>query len=68
MRDLKDFASFKTAFAAEANSYSGITGSTALDAGGDRLNAEFDFWAIRLVNGAYQWVRVAAYNNAITLF
>lgn len=67
--DLKNFARFKSAFVAEANSYSGITGSTALDAAGDRLNADFDFWAIRLVNGSYEWVRVAAYaNGTITLF
>jgi ABC-type branched-subunit amino acid transport system substrate-binding protein len=40
----KDFASFKSAFADAANSYSGVTGSTALDAAGDRLSADFDFW------------------------
>jgi len=42
-----------------------VTGSTALDAAGDRLNGDFDFWAVRLRNGNYTWVRVGTYNNGI---
>ena len=61
--DLKDFAAFKTAFVNTANSYSGVTGSTALDMAGDRLSADFDFWAVRLVNGSYTWVRIGTYTD-----
>ena len=67
--DLKDFASFKAAFVNAADVYSGVTGSTALDASGDRLSADFDFWAVRLANGSYGWVRIGTYTNgALTLF
>ena len=66
---LKDFASFKAAFVDAANSYSGVTGSTALDAAGDRLNADFDFWAVRQANGTFSWIRIGTYTNGtITLF
>jgi branched-chain amino acid transport system substrate-binding protein len=67
--NLKDFASFKSAFVDAANAYSGVTGSTALDTAGDRLNADFDFWAVRQVNGTFGWVRIGTYTNGtITLF
>jgi branched-chain amino acid transport system substrate-binding protein len=67
--NLKDFAAFKAAFVNAANAYSGITGSTALDTAGDRLNADFDFWAVRLTNGSYGWARVGTYTNGtLTLF
>jgi branched-chain amino acid transport system substrate-binding protein len=67
--DLRNFADFKTAFVDEANTYEGITGSTALDAAGDRLDSDFDFWAVRLQNGSYEWVRIGTYNNGVlTLF
>jgi branched-chain amino acid transport system substrate-binding protein len=67
--NLKDFASFKSAFVDAANAYSGITGSTALDTAGDRLSADFDFWAVRQVNGTFSWVRIGTYTNGtITLF
>src|SRR5215467_599369 len=61
----KNFGNFKAAFIEEAEHYRGVTGSTALDAAGDRLNGDFDFWAVRLRNGNYTWVRVAAYSNGI---
>jgi branched-chain amino acid transport system substrate-binding protein len=61
----KNFGNFKAAFIEEAEHYQGVTGSTALDAAGDRLNGDFDFWAVRLRNGTYTWVRVAAYSNGI---
>jgi branched-chain amino acid transport system substrate-binding protein len=67
--NLKDFAGFKDAFVNAANAYSGVTGSTALDSAGDRLNADFDFWAVRLTNGNYGWTRIGAYTNGtLTLF
>ena len=67
--NLKDFVAFKAAFVSAANAYSGVTGSTALDSAGDRLNADFDFWAVRLTNGNYSWARIGAYTNGtLTLF
>ena len=67
--NLKDFASFKSAFVDSANAYSGVTGSTALDTAGDRLSADFDFWTVRQVNGTFSWVRIGTYTNGtITLF
>lgn len=68
--DLKDFAAFKTAFVQSADSYSGVTGSTALDAAGDRLSSDFDFWAIRPVSGGtYAWTRIGTYvDGNLTLF
>jgi branched-chain amino acid transport system substrate-binding protein len=59
----KNFGNFKAAFIEEAEHLRGVTGSTALDAAGDRLNGDFDFWAVRLRNGIFTWVRVAAYSN-----
>ena len=66
---LKDFGSFRTAFVEAANNYSGVTGSTALDTAGDRLNADFDFWAVRPVNGSFDWTRIGAYTDGtLSLF
>src|SRR5262245_17369025 len=62
---LKNFGRFKAEIIEEADYYQGITGSTALDAAGDRLNGDFDFWAVRLRNSSYTWVRVATYSNGI---
>ena len=65
----KNFDNFKGAFVDEANTYNGVTGSTALDAAGDRLNGDFDFWAVRPQGGSYGWVRTGTYNNGVlTLF
>src|SRR5437762_7407617 len=69
VRDLRNFADFKAAFVNEANTYEGVTGSTAFDAAGDRLNRDFDFWAVRPQNGSYGWMRIGTYNNGVlTLF
>jgi branched-chain amino acid transport system substrate-binding protein len=65
----KNFDNFKAAFIDEAGHYNGVTGSTALDAAGDRNSGDFDFWAVRLQNGAYTWARTGTYNNGVlTLF
>ena len=61
----KKFGVFKAAVIEEAEHYRGVTGSTALDAAGDRQSGDFDFWAVRLRGGDYTWVRVAAYSNGI---
>lgn len=63
--DLKNFAAFKLAFVSEADAYTGITGSMALNSAGDRANGDFDFWAVR--NDT--WVRIGTYSNGtLTLF
>jgi branched-chain amino acid transport system substrate-binding protein len=67
--DLRNFAAFKAAFVDEADSYEGVTGSTALDAAGDRLKRDFDFWAVRSQGGGYGWVRIGTYiDGVLTLF
>jgi branched-chain amino acid transport system substrate-binding protein len=63
--DLKNFPAFKAAFVSEADAYTGITGSLALNSAGDRANGDFDFWAVR--NDT--WVRIGTYSNGqITIF
>jgi branched-chain amino acid transport system substrate-binding protein len=47
----------KTAFTRSLQRYSGLTGSTAVDANGDRKSGNFDFWTIR--DG--QWIRTGQY-------
>ena len=65
----KNFHNFKAVVVEEADHYQGVTGSTALDPAGDRLNGDFDFWAVRPRNGSYSWVRTGSYNNGmLTLF
>jgi len=66
-RGTDDFRAFKSAFVRVAHSYTGITGSTALDAAGDRNAANFDFWEVQLQGSTYTWVRAGGYNNG-TLF
>ena len=65
----RNFDNFKAAFVNEADHYNGVTGSTALDAAGDRENGDFDFWAVRLSGATPTWVRIGGYNNGVlTLF
>ena len=65
----KNFGSFKASFVDEASHYHGLTGSTALDAAGDRDNGDFDFWAVRFHGATATWVRTGSYNNGVlTLF
>ena len=65
----KNFGNFKAAFVNEADHFNGVTGSTALDAAGDRENGDFDFWAVRLQDPRATWVRIGTYNNGVlTIF
>jgi branched-chain amino acid transport system substrate-binding protein len=67
--DLKDFPAFKAAFVDEASAYEGVTGSTALDAAGDRLKRDFDFWAVEPQGGDHSWVRIGTYiDGVLTIF
>lgn len=47
----------REAFVRNVQRYWGLTGSTALDANGDRKSGNFDFWTVQ--NGA--WVRTSQY-------
>jgi branched-chain amino acid transport system substrate-binding protein len=67
--DLRDFPAFKAAFVDEASAYEGVTGSTALDAAGDRLKRDFDFWAVEPQGGDHSWVRIGTYiDGVLTIF
>jgi branched-chain amino acid transport system substrate-binding protein len=61
----QNFDNFKAAFVQKADAYHGITGSTALDTAGDRLNGDFDFWVVRRQNGSFRWVRIGTYTNGV---
>jgi branched-chain amino acid transport system substrate-binding protein len=50
-----DFAQLKTLFIEQANTHSGITGSEALDAAGDRATGVFDYFSIVKEGSAYVW-------------
>jgi len=54
--------SLKTAFVSQANSSMGITGSTELNAAGDRKTANFDFWGVRRDGDAFIWKKIAFYD------
>jgi branched-chain amino acid transport system substrate-binding protein len=62
---VRNFSRFKAAFLRQSRHFSGVTGSTALDAGGDRRSSDFDFWAVRSVNGSTVWVRTGTYHDGI---
>jgi branched-chain amino acid transport system substrate-binding protein len=46
-----------------AELYCGATGWTALNEAGDRRYGDFDFWAIREVNGVLAWKKVVKYQS-----
>lgn len=53
----------KKAFTTAASTHYGATGWTALNEAGDRKYGDFDYWGIRMVNGAPQWTLVAKYET-----
>lgn len=61
--DPESVKSFKAAFVDEANSFIGITGSTALNAAADREIANFDFWGVRKEGDKFLWKKVATYDG-----
>lgn len=54
-------AAYRAAFKAQADGYAGVTGSTKLDAAGDRDAGNFDFWSIVSSGATFQWKRTAIY-------
>jgi branched-chain amino acid transport system substrate-binding protein len=53
----------KHAFTTAASTHFGATGWTVLNAAGDRKYGDFDFWAVREVEGRPVWIRVAQYET-----
>lgn len=53
----------KRAFTTAASTHFGATGWTVLNAAGDRKYGDFDFWAVREVEGVPTWSRVAQYET-----
>ncbi len=54
---------FNTDFINTANSHSGLTGKTELDAFGDRRSVFYDFWGIEDNSGILTWKLKAKYNT-----
>ncbi|MGE5231971.1 MAG: ABC transporter substrate-binding protein [Deltaproteobacteria bacterium] len=53
----------KHAVTTAASTHFGATGWTVLNAAGDRKYGDFDFWAVREVEGRPAWIRVARYET-----
>jgi branched-chain amino acid transport system substrate-binding protein len=60
-----DIATWKSYMAFAAENFFGATGWGRLNANGDRAYGDYDFWALRKVDGAAQWVSVAQYESNI---
>jgi branched-chain amino acid transport system substrate-binding protein len=58
-----DIQRLKQAFMTAARSGFGATGWTVLNEAGDRRYGDFDFWAVRRVDGVPRWTRVAQYQT-----
>ncbi len=59
------FPKFRRKFVRQANRYKGVTGSTALDAAGDRQSSDFDFWSIRSTDQGNSWIRTGTYHDGV---
>jgi branched-chain amino acid transport system substrate-binding protein len=59
----RDIERLKRAFTTASSTHYGATGWSVLNEGGDRRYGDFDFWAIRLEDGAPRWTRVAVYQS-----
>jgi branched-chain amino acid transport system substrate-binding protein len=59
----QDVERLKHAFMSAAATHYGATGWTVLDEAGDRRYGDFDFWAVRVVNGQPAWTRVGRYES-----
>ncbi len=53
----------KASFIRNVQRYLGLTGSTALDAAGDRKSASFDYWTITDNAGHVDWLRTGQYSG-----
>ncbi len=53
-----NYQQLKTVFAQQSNTYTGVTGPTALDSFGDRASGSFDYWGITKNGTTYKWTVV----------
>jgi branched-chain amino acid transport system substrate-binding protein len=60
-----DPAAWKSYLSFAAESFFGATGWGRLNANGDRAYGDYDFWALRNVDGSPQWVSVAQYESGV---
>lgn len=58
----EDIDSFKQSFVDIAAEYQGITGSTELNAAGDRKIADFDFWGVRSHVSGFIWQKLGMFD------
>jgi branched-chain amino acid transport system substrate-binding protein len=59
----QDIERLKRAVTTAAARHYGATGWAVLNEAGDRRHGDFDFWAIRMEDGAPRWTRVAVYES-----
>lgn len=59
----QDVERLKRAFISAAATHYGATGWTVLNEAGDRRYGDFDFWAVRMVNGQPDWTRVGRFES-----
>ncbi len=59
-----DVARLRLEITTVANAYTGSTGSTRLNASGDRALGNYDFWAVCRSGADYTWVLVATYASS----
>ncbi len=53
-----EFSQLKSEFVKQAKQYNGATGSTSLNAAGDRATGAYDYWGIAKDGNNYKWVVV----------
>ena len=58
-----DAAAWKTYLTFTAENFFGATGWGRLNDNGDRAFGDYDFWALRMVDGAPQWTSVANFES-----
>jgi branched-chain amino acid transport system substrate-binding protein len=60
-----DLGAWKSYLAFAAESFFGATGWGRLNGNGDRAYGNYEFWALRTVDGTSQWVSVAQYEDGV---
>jgi branched-chain amino acid transport system substrate-binding protein len=58
-------AEWKQYLALNAGMFFGATGWGQLNANGDRAEGDFEFWALRTVNGSPKWTSVSTWQNGV---
>jgi branched-chain amino acid transport system substrate-binding protein len=58
-------AEWKQYLALNAGMFFGATGWGQLNENGDRAEGDFEFWALRTVNGSAKWTSVATWQSGV---